>query len=251
MILCPFTENLDFRPSVSLNSVSLSEPYDKMGPVYADRSARSPYNAYYDRPAVLALLGDVTGLDVVDAACGPGLYLAELLGRGARLRGFDASGTMLDLARDRVGEAVELKKASLDEPLPYGDASADLIVCALAIHYSSDRAATLREFFRVLRPGGRCVLSTQHPMSDWLRKGGSYFDVVLESDVWGPWSGDQVVHFWREPLSGTSDAATSAGFLIKRIVEPLPEARMAVDHPDDFAQLSTSPGFIIFEFVKL
>jgi len=231
--------------------VRLSDPYDEMGSVYADHAARSPYNAHYDRPAVLELLGDVTGLDIVDAACGPGLYLAELLGRGARLYGFDASGAMLDLARERVGEAADLKQASLDEPLPYADASADLIVCALAIHYASDREATMREFFRVLRAGGRCILSTQHPMTDWLRKGGSYFDVVLESDVWGPWSRDQLVHYWREPLSATCDAATNAGFLIKRIVEPLPEASMAVDHPDDFEKLSTSPFFIIFELLKL
>jgi hypothetical protein len=41
-------------------------------------------NACYDRPACLALLGDVTGKRVLDAACGPGLYAAELIGRGGR-----------------------------------------------------------------------------------------------------------------------------------------------------------------------
>lgn len=43
------------------------------------------------RPACLALLGDVTGKRVLDAACGPGLYAAELIGRGARVVGFDHS----------------------------------------------------------------------------------------------------------------------------------------------------------------
>jgi len=41
-------------------------------------------NAYYDRPACLALLGDVTGKRVLDAACGPGLYAAELIAAGRR-----------------------------------------------------------------------------------------------------------------------------------------------------------------------
>jgi hypothetical protein len=64
-----------------------------------------------------------------------------------------------------------------------------------------DRAAAFAEFCRVLRPGGAAVVSTQHPVMDWLRKGGSYFQTTLETDLWHAPAGDQPVHFWREPLS--------------------------------------------------
>jgi hypothetical protein len=37
----------------------------------------------------------------------------------------------------------------------------------------------LREFRRVLKPGGALVLSKLHPTGDWLRHGGSYFDTRL------------------------------------------------------------------------
>ena len=85
----------------------------------------------------------------------------------------------------------------------------------LAIHYASDRAAGFAEFCRVLRPGGAAVVSTQHPVMDWLRKNGSYFQTTLETDIWPSSLGEQPVHFWREPLSNLCTAATDAGFLIE------------------------------------
>jgi hypothetical protein len=62
----------------------LWDAYDRMGPSFQQHAADSAYNAHYDRPAVLAALGPVTGRRVLDAACGPGLYVRELLERGPR-----------------------------------------------------------------------------------------------------------------------------------------------------------------------
>jgi len=56
-----------------------------------------------------------------------------------------------------------------------------------------DRAAAFTAFCRVLRPGGAAVVSTQHPVMDWLRKGGSYFQTTLETDLWHTPAGDQPV----------------------------------------------------------
>ena len=50
------------------------------------------------------------------------------------------------------------------------------------------------------------MLSTQHPTADWLRKGGSYFDVAVETDVWKLPGGDWEVSYWREPLTALCDA---------------------------------------------
>jgi len=125
-----------------------------MGLSFQLHAADSAYNAHYDRPAVLAALGPVTGRQVLDAACGPGLYVHELLERGAEVTAFDASPVMVSLARQRTAGRVRIEQAALGEPLPYADGAFDLIVCALAIHYASDRAAAFTEFCRVLRPGG-------------------------------------------------------------------------------------------------
>lgn len=226
-------------------------PYDEMAVSYQRHAETSAYNAHYDRPAVLATLGPVAGMHVLDAACGPGFYTKELLANGADVTAFDASSAMLELARANAGgRAVRIDRAVLGEPLPYPDEAFDAIVCALAIHYAEDRAAAFAEFFRVLRPGGAAVVSSQHPFTDWLRKGGSYFDVALETDVWETTGGPYDVRFWREPLSALCAAATSAGFLIEQLVEPLPADSMRDQWPADYEKLITRPGFLILRLLK-
>jgi SAM-dependent methyltransferase len=224
--------------------------YDAMGHEYQQRATDSPYNAHYDRPAVLAALGPVRGLRVLDAACGPGLYSQELLARGAVVMAFDASPVMVALARARIADQAQVDQAVLGQPLPYRDGAFDLAVCALAIHYADDRAVAFAEFCRVLRPGGALVVSTQHPTTDWLRKGGSYFDVKLETDVWHMEAGDQPVRFWREPLSALCGYASGAGFLIEKVIEPLPAETMRRLYPEDYQKLTTEPGFLILRLVK-
>ncbi len=159
----------------------------------------APYNALYDRPATLRLVGNVDNLRVLDAACGPGLYLEELLARGAEVIGCDASPRMIELARKRVGDLVELRVHSLDEPFDWvQDETIDVALCALAYHYVNDRAGFLREINRVLQPEGSLVISTHHPTAGWCRLGGSYFDV---STVTETWSEGWEITAWRMPLT--------------------------------------------------
>jgi SAM-dependent methyltransferase len=228
----------------------LGRVYDSMASSYAAHAADSPYNAHYDRPSMIELCGDVAGKRVLDAACGPGFYAAALVERGARVVAFDASEPMVGLARRRLGDAADVQQLVLGEPLPFDDAAFDLVVCALAIHYIDDRAAVLAEFRRVLRPGGAAVVSTQHPTADWLRKGGSYFDVVVESDVWRRDDGEWELRFWREPLTSLCDAVYRAGFLIERLVEPQPSESMRDRWPDDFVKLQREPGFLNLRLLK-
>lgn len=232
-------------------SDELWRPYDRMAGAFLAHAEDNAYNAHYDRPTVLELLGDVTGLRVLDAGCGPGLYAEALLERGAEVLGFDASTAMVELARERVGNRAEFRLARLEEPLPYADGSFDVVLCALAIHYVADRQATFAEMRRVLRPGGAVVLSTQHPTMDWLRKGGSYFDRVLETDAWSMLSGRHEVQFWREPLSDLCAAATDAGFVIQRLVEPRAPEIMRERWPAEYDKLAQRPGFLALRLLAL
>jgi SAM-dependent methyltransferase len=224
--------------------------YDQMANSYEEHAADSPYNAHYDRPAVLELVGEVAGKRVLDAGCGPGLYSEELIARGAELVAVDGSAAMVELARKRLADRAQVLHADLSEPLPFGESEFDLIVCALVIHHLDDREAGLREFFRVLRPGGHAVISTQHPTTDWLRKGGSYFEVKEEEDIWHRGDDAYPVRFWREPLTTFCAAVSDAGFLIERLVEPLPAPAMRERWPEHWEKLQREPGFLVVRLVK-
>ena len=139
-------------------------------------------------------------------------------------------------------------EARLGEPLPIDDESVDLVVCALAIHYVEDKGPTLAELHRILRPGGALVLSTQHPTTDWLRKGGSYFAVAREVDSWRGLPVE--VPFWREPLTVLCEAIYRAGFLIERLVEPQVDESLREQWGDDIDFLLTNPGFLALRLLR-
>lgn len=222
--------------------------FDAFAEEYERHASVGAYNALYDRPAVLALLGNVQGQRVLDAGCGPGLYAEELLARGADVVGFDQSSEMIRLARKRLGERCDLRVHDLAAPLDWlDDETFDAVVLALVIHHVEDRTAAIRELHRILRPGGRLVVSTGHPTADWLRLGGDYFRSELVEDVW---ERDWHVRNWRQPLSKTCSEFADGGFLIERIEEPAPLPVMAELYPHDYAMLTQKPGFILFRLLK-
>lgn len=227
---------------------SMASVWERRAEEYARHAEGSAYNALYDRPAMLELMGPVAGLDVLDAGCGPGLYAEELVRRGARVTGIDGSKAMVELARARLGDRATLRVHDLARPLAWApDGGFDLVVMALVIHHVDDRVALLRELHRVLKPGGHLVMSTHHPMEDWLRLGGSYFDVEPVEEVWRD---DWEVRFWRLPLTETCAEIAAAGFLIERIVEPRPTEELARRFPEVHAKLAERPGFVLFRMLR-
>jgi SAM-dependent methyltransferase len=217
--------------------------YDAFADEFLQHAEDGFANAYIDRPACLELLGDVAGKRVLDAACGPGLYAQELARRGARVTGFDQSPRMVEISRRRCPGG-EFRVHDLADPITWlPDASVDLVLLALAIEYIDDRVAALRELHRVLKHDGALVLSRQHPTSNWLRKGGSYFDVRIADETWSKgWH----VRYWLAPLEVTCEEIAAAGFLIERLREPRPAPEAAAIDPEEYERLSREPGFLAF-----
>jgi ubiquinone/menaquinone biosynthesis C-methylase UbiE len=105
----------------------------------------------------------VAGKRVLDAACGPGLYAAELVRCGAQVVGFDQSPRMVEICRGRVSQG-EFRVHDLADRIDWlPDGSVDLALCALALEYVDDRISALSELRRVLKPDGALVLSRMHP----------------------------------------------------------------------------------------
>jgi len=151
---------------------------------------------------------------------------------------------MVEICRARVGQG-DFRVHDLGDPIGWlPDGCVDLVLCAMAIEYVDDRVGALRELRRVLRPGGALVLSRQHPTGDWLRHGGSYFEVRTVHETWSKgWS----VRYWLAPLETTCEEIFAAGFVIERLLEPRPVPEAAGIDPEEYERLGREPrGFMAF-----
>jgi ubiquinone/menaquinone biosynthesis C-methylase UbiE len=222
--------------------------YDDFAEAYDAHNATSPWNARYERPAVLGLVGEVAGLRILDAGCGGGAHAAELVRRGAEVVGLDASASLLAIARDRLGADVQLHHGDLADPLPFEDGSFDVVLASLVLHYLERWEPTLGELARVLRPGGRIVASTHHPFMDHAASGAEdYFATYGITEQWTMGHVVADVSFWHRPLRAMLDSFAAAGLDVVTIAEPQPDPALEADDPEAFRTLSTSPQFLLFE----
>jgi SAM-dependent methyltransferase len=231
----------------------VANDYDSFAEAYSAYTEANLINAYYARPAILALAGDVTGRRILDAGCGSGPLFAALRDLGATVTGFDSSTKMLELARRRLGDGADLRVADLGRPLPFPDGAFDDVIASLVLHYLEDWTAPLAELRRVLKPGGRLIVSVDHPFAINLmhREAGDkadYFATSNRTEEWAMGGQTARMSFWNRPLHAMTDAFTAAGFRIAVISEPEPAPAARELFPDDIA---TMPRFLCFLFFVL
>ncbi|WP_446666641.1 class I SAM-dependent methyltransferase [Flexivirga sp. B27] len=228
--------------------------YDAFAESYARQNETGLLHKYYERPAMLDLAGDVRGRHILDAGCGSGATSEALQERGAVMTGFDLSPVMVDIARRRLGADADLHVADLGAPLPFADNAFDDVVASLSLHYLQDWAPPLAELRRVLKPGGRLLLSVPHPtvylvnyMDDPERN--NYFAVTQYSETFEFDGQEGTLTYWHRPLHAMTDAFTEAGYAIKVLAEP-PYAK---DTPPELLrpELRERSAFLCFIFFVL
>ena len=101
-------------------------------------------------------------LDVACGAGGPALRLTRLT--GCRVTGIDIHEQGIAQARaraalDELGDWATFEVVDASGSLPFGDATFDVVTCIDAINHFPDRLAVLREWRRVLKPGGRLLIA--------------------------------------------------------------------------------------------
>ena len=221
-------------------------------------------------PALLDILGDVSGRRILDAGCGTG-YLARILAKaGASVDGVDVSAKQLEAStKDQEGERLDIRyrQGDLADLSSFRGGTFEIAVSNIVLQDVRRLAEAVKEVYRVLRPGGRFVFSITHPSFEapvpgrWViepadseriedRQGmlvDRYFDRLAV--YWGP-PGEFLAVGFHRPLRDYFSALHEAGFLVSRYEEPLPKAEALERFPRYFRDMIRLPNFLIVEAVK-
>ena len=157
-------------------SLSLSVP--EMNPIEGYTAWAGTYDGgknpliNLEEPVVRRIISELPRGRAIDVCCGTGRHTSFLMELGHEAVGVDATAAMLHKAHENIRHgAFVLGDATR---LPIAVESADLVICALALTHFEDLTAPIAEFARVLRPGGRAVLSDLHPLIRAIG-GGAFF----------------------------------------------------------------------------
>ncbi len=132
-----------------------------------------PYRRMIERQ--VDLLEPVAHASVLDAGVGTGNLAVLLVDRGADVTGIDFCESALEKCRRKVPRSV-FRFADLTKPLDIEADHFDKVACCCVLHVlrRGDQAKAVREFFRILKPGGIVVITA-------FKEGFSPIAVYLET----------------------------------------------------------------------
>ena len=239
------------EPVINKDSVSFNS-YEEMAEYYFEYVDTKPFNAYYERPATTSLLPAVKGKNVLDAGCAAGWYTQWLLDQGATVTAVDFSPQMIAMTKKRVGNRAEVVQADLNEPLRFiEDQSFDVVLSSLTLHYLKSWETVMSEFNRILKKEGQLVFSVHHPFMDFtVFHRENYFLTELIEDEWQTNKGKVKVQFFRRPLNSIITSVIDAGFIIEKLLEPMPTEEFKMKHPDVYDRLTQRPQFLFIKAKK-
>ena len=203
-------------------------------------------------PGLLAVLGPVRGLELLDLACGNGYLSRRFAREGARVTGVDASAPIVRLARARERRAplgVRYLVADAARLDALADGRFDIVVSNMALMDIRGADRAIAEVGRLLRPSGRFVFSICHPCFDVMSRSAWEIERGFRSEVvWRkvqryrepyeelcPWKvGEKeyrAVPGFHRPLAWYVRALRAAGLVIEAFEEPAPGPEMFPGSP--------------------
>lgn len=242
-----------------------------MAPGY-DRfiSESQSYVKMIEMPALMGMIGDISGKSILDLGCGSGIYSAEFAKKGAIVTGLDISEASLRLARSRAaGErlSIEFVRGSISGLGFFCDKKFDMIFSSTTMHYIKDIEGAFLKMNRLLNDKGILLLSVvhpfytaQYPLSDYegedkyavfqLR----YFNKKLREYI-PPWAkygegGDGHCLSYHHTIEDYYNALKMSGFCFDRIVEPQPLPVWKEKYPRRYFEMMNYPLFLIFKCLK-
>ena len=184
------------------------------------------------------LLPDFRGMSVLDLGCGYGWHCKYAADHGAaQVLGTDISHRMLETAMQRNSDPnIEYRLSAIEE-LRFPNASFDVVLSSLALHYVADFEALVQNISRWLKPDGQFIFSVEHPVFTAYGSQDWYYDdqgnilhfpvdnYYLEGERTATFLGEQVVKYHRT-LTTYLETLLTNGFQLQHVVEPQPPEHM-------------------------
>ncbi|MCY0899558.1 MAG: class I SAM-dependent methyltransferase [Firmicutes bacterium] len=188
--------------------------FDRVAVRY-DRFCETPLGAFVES-VEHRLLGELLELRpddrVIDLGCGTGTFTLWMADIGCQVVGVDESEAMLSKARAKsVGrQSISWILGDLSHLL-WPTNTFDAALMQVTLEFVDDPASSLKEAWRVLKPGGRLVLGLIHGSGPWAH----HYRLRAQSDPTSVYRG---AHFWTLPelteLMGESPARVAAGLYV-------------------------------------
>ncbi len=239
------------------------------------RSGGNFSHTHIEKPVMYGRMKQLApGASVLAVGCGSGEECNDIKKLGAaRVVGTDISEGLIQEAKAAFSD-IEFQVAAAEDHSMFEDNSIDVIYSSLAMHYIKHWAPVLKDFYRILKPGGTFLFSVIHPLHwgmELVRPKGSRVTNILYGYTTSPDSqqvriyGDYLNHYtkhdrflgkiqvtyYHRPISQMWRDITSAGFKIVDIIEPKSVQEDVPKNFEGFAKVTQKiPYFLIFELKK-
>lgn len=230
-----------------------------------DDVATVAYGPLGPTEAELALLGDVRGQRILDVGCGAGQTCVALARQGAQVSGLDLSDQQIAYAQALAaqhGVTVNFVQGDGEDLGAFASESQEWVLSLYTLHYMANPTRCLREAWRLLQPGGRLLISLDHPFRDCfydaeeqeetIYPARSYFDQTPM--LWPLGDTGIQMHSYHRTTSEWLTRLRKAGFVLIDLLEPdLPDAILDELWPEDspLGPRRNVPQTIIFVAAKV
>lgn len=247
------------------NEEKVKKKYDFIAQSYHNmRTKEHPqgwfYNEFLEMPAVIEMLGNVKGKKILDMGCGTGIYAKILRDKGAKVKGFDISEGMIEIAK-KENPNIDLRVGNV-EKIPFNE-KFDIILASLVVHYLPDWDKMLRQVKSHLNKGGYFIFSTGNPVSEKAEKKringkkfrvfGNYFDEGKITGIWHNVSGpdgkkrDIEMFSYHITYETLIKRILNNGFEIVGYKDSFPSIKAKKLFPNDYDFCSKVPYFTVWK----
>jgi len=218
------------------------------------RSKKDVFRDLFNNPEFFKFIGDIKNKKILDAGCGEGYNTRLLAQKGADVTAIDLSENMIYLAQQEENKhtlGIKYKIASFTDLSPFKNNSFDTVVSTMALMDGPDYNKAVREFYRVLKPGGNLFFSITHPcfftpgykrcqdeQGKWKMVVGNYFkeepypysfNFTKKNDRSDLLQFNTLKH--HRTISTYINELITAGFTLKKIKEPKPSKELCKKFP--------------------